>query len=262
MTTQKQRTANRRNAKKSTGPRTAKGRARSSINALKHGLTAAQITIADEKSEDLENFHRGLIDVLIPVGALEEQLVERIAVCAWRLRRVYRIEAQLFVGAAPHRGIRSEVVQQQVESAEWQDAAMQVAVPQFTIDEMLIVDRFLKIMEDEYNKAKEVASTQTVDQIPSASIADSASASSSVEASREGVRAGSAAVPSPETVFNVGAVFRTLAVSQGPLFQLSRHETTIERSLHRALHDLERLQARRKGEVVMAPLALDISGEG
>jgi hypothetical protein len=90
-------------------------------------------------------------------------------------------------------------------------------------------------MEDESNKAKEVARTQTVDQIPSASIADSASASSSVEASREGVRAGSAAVPSPETVFNIGAVFRTLAVSQGPLFQLSRHETTIERSLHRAL---------------------------
>src|ERR1700730_11821107 len=88
MTTQKQRAANRRNAKKSTGPRTVEGRNRSKVNALKHGLTATQIIIFDENAEDLENFHQGLIEEMLPRGALEEQLVERIAVCAWRLRRV------------------------------------------------------------------------------------------------------------------------------------------------------------------------------
>ncbi len=96
MTTQKQRAANRRNAKKSTGPKTAGGRNRSKVNALKHGLTAAQIIVFDESAEDLEKFHQGLIEALLPMGALEEQLVERIAVCAWRQRRVYRIEARLF----------------------------------------------------------------------------------------------------------------------------------------------------------------------
>src|SRR5216683_6083611 len=97
MATQKQIAANRRNAKKSTGPKTIAGRTRTKVNALKHGLTAAQITIFDERPEDFENFHIGLIKALVPEGALEEQLVERITVCAWRLRRVYRIEARLFL---------------------------------------------------------------------------------------------------------------------------------------------------------------------
>jgi hypothetical protein len=55
--------------------------------------------------------------------------------------------------------------------------------------------------------------------------------------------------------------FMGLATSHGPFVQLSRHETTIERSYHRALHDLERLQARRKGEAVIAPLAVDVSSD-
>ena len=42
MATAKQATANRRNAAKSTGPRTKSGKARSSGNALKHGLSAEQ----------------------------------------------------------------------------------------------------------------------------------------------------------------------------------------------------------------------------
>jgi hypothetical protein len=40
----------------------------------------------------------------------------------------------------------------------------------------------------------------------------------------------------------------------------SRHETTIVRSLQRARHDLERLQARRRGETVLAPVAVTVSG--
>jgi hypothetical protein len=45
----------------------------------------------------------------------------------------------------------------------------------------------------------------------------------------------------------------------GPFQNLSRYETTIERSLHRAPHELERWQARRKGEAVMAPIAVDVT---
>ena len=56
----------------------------------------------------------------------------------------------------------------------------------------------------------------------------------------------------------IGAVFRNLA-REGSLSQLSRYERTRERALYQALHELERLQARRMGEAVAAPAALDIA---
>jgi hypothetical protein len=40
----------------------------------------------------------------------------------------------------------------------------------------------------------------------------------------------------------------------------SRYETATDRSLHRARHELERLQARRRGETVLAPIAVTVSG--
>ena len=48
MATNNQITANRRNARKSTGPRKTAGKARSGGNALKHGLTATQVVLFDE----------------------------------------------------------------------------------------------------------------------------------------------------------------------------------------------------------------------
>jgi hypothetical protein len=57
MSTRKQIAANRRNAGRSTGPKTAAGKDRAKGNALKHGLTAAQITVFDEHPEDFESFY-------------------------------------------------------------------------------------------------------------------------------------------------------------------------------------------------------------
>jgi hypothetical protein len=45
MTTQAKIDANRRNATKSTGPKTAAGKARVSLNALKHGLSAQTMVL-------------------------------------------------------------------------------------------------------------------------------------------------------------------------------------------------------------------------
>src|SRR5215831_2343504 len=96
MTSNLQIEANRRNARLSTGPRTAQGRRISSRNALKHGLTAQHVTVFDETEADFRRFHRQLMRVLCPVGAMEAQLAERAVICAWRLRRVYRIETGMF----------------------------------------------------------------------------------------------------------------------------------------------------------------------
>jgi hypothetical protein len=88
--------ANRRNALRSTGPKTARGKHNVGCNAIKHGLLARQVVItAGDGEESLKEFH-GLVGRLWesyePVGVVEETLVQRIATCWWRLARVIRAE--------------------------------------------------------------------------------------------------------------------------------------------------------------------------
>ncbi len=58
----------------------------------------------------------------------------------------------------------------------------------------------------------------------------------------------------------VGAAFATSTT--GVLDRLARYEVTHERSLHRNLHELERLQARRAGIPVLPPIAIDVDVTG
>jgi hypothetical protein len=169
MATEKQIEANKRNAQKSTGPTTEVGRGRSSRNALKHGLTAEQVTMEGEQARQFEAFRDDILESLCPQGAIEEQLAERIALCWWRLRRVYRMEVA--------------IAKEHSEPAD---------------DLSLLNAKF----SDGFIAEKLIA---------------------------------------------------------GPFQHLSRYETTIERSLQRALHELERWQLRRKGEPVMAPIAVDVT---
>ena len=98
MASRRQIRANRRNARKSTGPKTEAGKAASSANALSHGLTAAEsVVLPEEEPEDFERLRQGVIADLAPAGALQDALAQRIAVLLWRLDRVARLEAELFV---------------------------------------------------------------------------------------------------------------------------------------------------------------------
>ena len=95
MPTTAQRKANRENAKKSTGPRTPEGKARSSKNALKHGLLARDAVMADEDPAEYDRQLQILEENLFPKNAIEFELVLQIADARWRLRRITRIEAGL-----------------------------------------------------------------------------------------------------------------------------------------------------------------------
>jgi hypothetical protein len=90
--------ANRANAGKSTGPKTPEGKARSSGNALKHGLLASHVVpTSGGLHEDSEAFDH-LLDQLTlefqPADTTEQLLVERIAACYWRLRRALQFESR------------------------------------------------------------------------------------------------------------------------------------------------------------------------
>ncbi|MEK6797967.1 MAG: hypothetical protein AABZ12_03295 [Planctomycetota bacterium] len=91
--------ANRRNAQRSTGPRTPEGKSRSSRNAVKHNILARDVVIRDgdgaENPSDFNALLRELDAQFKPVGPVERALVERIAAAYWRLRRVHRFEVGL-----------------------------------------------------------------------------------------------------------------------------------------------------------------------
>src|SRR6266566_7794399 len=97
MASPKQIEANRRNAKQSTGPRTSTGKTKVAMNAVKHGLLAQQVVLPNEDEEEFAEFTFRLAHELLPVGELEDLLVGMIAACAWRLRRLQRVEKGLFI---------------------------------------------------------------------------------------------------------------------------------------------------------------------
>ena len=61
MATQAQIDANRQNAQKSTGPRTAEGKAAASQNAFKHGLFVKKAVIRDESQDEYDRHREALL---------------------------------------------------------------------------------------------------------------------------------------------------------------------------------------------------------
>src|SRR5215213_3742668 len=96
MTSDKKTQANRRNALKSTGPKTPEGKDAVRLNALRHGILSREILLPGEDEEALRELGEHLRAELQPVGELENLLGDRIIASYWRLRRVGRIEAGIF----------------------------------------------------------------------------------------------------------------------------------------------------------------------
>jgi hypothetical protein len=89
--------ASRRNGAKSRGPKTPEGKARSSQNALKHGLRAQKLVVLrHEDAAGYEAHEEALLAELAPEGPLQTLLARRVAAAAWRLERADRMEAELF----------------------------------------------------------------------------------------------------------------------------------------------------------------------
>src|ERR1700733_5597483 len=93
----KQLEANRRNAQKSTGPKTPKGRAISKMNAFQHGILSREAVVRGrcikEDDQEFVALHQRLWVELEPVGLLEEMLVDDIVTARWRMRRALKAEA-------------------------------------------------------------------------------------------------------------------------------------------------------------------------
>jgi len=98
MTTENQIEANKLNAQKSTGPRSASGKAKSARNSIKHGLRSRtpDILLSGEDTRQYNRFYKALVTDLDPVGPKETILADRIINFYWKLKRVSRMETSMF----------------------------------------------------------------------------------------------------------------------------------------------------------------------
>ena len=94
MTSYRQIEANRRNALKSTGPKTETGKQASRSNAVRHGLTAETVIAALEDAEDYRAFAEAITADYDAQSAVERELVLRLAKLLWRLRRATRMASR------------------------------------------------------------------------------------------------------------------------------------------------------------------------
>ena len=96
MATEKQVNANRQNALRSTGPKTAVGKSIASVNSIRHGFYATTVLLPGEDREEFLRLARRLVLAYQPSGVLEEEQVKSIVETRWQLRRATRADTELF----------------------------------------------------------------------------------------------------------------------------------------------------------------------
>ena len=216
MTSAAQIAANRRNAKRSTGPKTNKGKTTSARNAVQHGLTAEKLVVQDEDAQAWTDYCEALRAQFDPVGPLEDLLVDRIAGCAWRLLRAGHVEASLF---------RHQALDQKAKSLRGQARDLEI---KGGLDD--VSDDMLKMLTTHFTDPEEHARLLRQ----------------------------AAATDDERDQEMLAATFVADARSANALSLFSRYEVARERSLYKALHELQRLQAARAGKPAPLPIAVDV----
>ena len=127
MTSYRQIEANRRNALKSTGPKTEAGKQASRCNAVRHGLTAETVIGVLEDTEGYKAFEAAITADYDAQSAVERELVLRLASLLWRLRRATMMETGLFDIQAEHLSSYRRTHQLPANSRDIIDAAFERA---------------------------------------------------------------------------------------------------------------------------------------
>jgi hypothetical protein len=129
------------------GPKTAEGKAHSSQNNLRHGLTGQISLLPTEDREAHDAFCTGLFDSFHPETPMERQLAQSVAEDSWRLNRACAIENNMF--ALGHAGERRELQIALADAKCFQEQASQFNL--LTIYEQRInrnLQRNLKLLRE------------------------------------------------------------------------------------------------------------------
>ncbi|MDX9857591.1 MAG: hypothetical protein RBT76_07370 [candidate division Zixibacteria bacterium] len=294
--------SNRRNARKSTGPKTEKGKDAVKWNAMKHGLLAQQVVIAKgDGKEDLKQFGTLLYTLraeLGPVGVLEEMLVERIAVCYWRLRRAVMAETgvirkQLDCHAtnqvsllidnfndhkrfpftdAERMTLRRSTMGVTFLKSLLEDAKAEAAVmgklSDDTMSRILAYwgsdsdshGAFLFLMNSLVDDSELTdADFTTGKKPPKAKL--TANLITGLDGEIERLNTCQEFNEELESSASESTFLANHIPPDGELDRLQRYETTIERQLYRAINQLERLQRGRSGQPIPPPINVEINSQ-
>ena len=215
MPSRRQIDANRRNARKSTGPRTENGKRKVALNALKHGLLSQHVVLPNEDESEFIDFSRRLTSTLRPAGELEEMLVGAIAASAWRLRRLIRVERGLFIAYV------AQSARRETTKGNGDHAAGTTVVVQFagSSDPAELHAR----ADDAERRAREAE--------------ERAEAAERLVEEADAIRAAGDG--------EIGRAFMADAETRDVFSRLSRYEAHIQRSMFKAVEELRRLQAAR-----------------
>ncbi len=220
MTSPKQVQANKRNALKSTGPKTPEGKAAVRLNAMTHGLLSQEVLLPGEDEAAFFELGERVRAELQPVGELEGLLVERVIAAYWRLRRLGRVEAGIFTWE-----LYGQLAERAREEADTYEAGTVLDNLTGLLETPTITDK--QKHQEALSRAQEMKAKQDA-----------------------------------ETA-TLGRTFIRDADGANAFSKLSRYETAIERSLYKALHQLQRLQAARRAEGnVPPPMAVDVNVSG
>src|SRR5580704_2620639 len=117
MATQKQIEANRRNAQKSTGPKSEETKAKTRLNAMRDGFTGQVITLSEEDRPIFENFKSDFIKDLAPKTVMELSLASNIAWDTWRLNHLRAVEMNIYAMGASDTSIEIEADSPEIRTA-------------------------------------------------------------------------------------------------------------------------------------------------
>ena len=289
----KQLEANRRNALKSTGPRTPKGQAVSKMNACQHGILSKEAVVRGrcikEDDQEFAALHQRLCEELEPVGLLEEMLVDQIVTTHWRLRRALKAEsgeialnvdagqwaretqcptaewlvwqAHDDISFAMHESVHGinylekqlrEVREALARDGELNEATMRTLHTRFGGKPNILTGR-LEELRDYWLKNPDKLEPSELRAKHQQMVTEFLDEESNFLVSRRVTCA--EREETAEAARQAAAVLPSLEV----LDKIMRYETKLERQLHRAMNQLERLQRRRLGEAVPPPLAVEVS---
>lgn len=269
--------ANRENAQKSSGPKTLRGKAFSRRNALKHGLFVNRVTdfeALDEDPKQYEDLLNGLWNQYQPTGRAEEIQIERIALCCWRLKRAWRYENA--INLAARRDFLPAEMREQGEYCEERDREERALIAQLQIAKHEIEDlgqlsheTKQRIFAMEPNLEGMWSVLDTVVEIRTEEVGAKKKSGKLTPQQLSWIRdlykvtaltalVGSLSLPRWTKVREI-AVGRHAIPSDEALDRILRYETTIERFLSRSFEQLERLQRRRRGEMLPPSVSLQLS---
>jgi hypothetical protein len=285
--------ANRANCRRSTGPKTAEGRATSKMNAIKHGILSSQVVVQGlrvrERRKDFQELRKRLWEELAPVGTVEEMLVDRIATAHWRMRRALMAEAGEIVLSvdgghwartkrepaafgAVFKGFRDAVteMEQSARGLSGLIDALEELRGEVTREGELTeaaLERFRSRLGGTDNSlTRELAELRkglTTSSGPSGGDAVREEHRRLVLGRIEGrlnlYRELSGECEEREETEEAARQAAEVLPAPAVLDKILRYEGTVERQLYRAMNQLERLQRRRSGEAIPAPITMNVS---